>query len=189
MIDVGCTNTDECWECDEELQDICVDYGEECDEDSEDCKVCDEDAESCRTCDWVLKDICVAPANKCGNGVVDEWETCENCSKDFKWDTCQDIWWEIPDNPDNPNPSVPTDDLCGNGVEDNGETCATCPEDLWWCIQNKNCNTCPCEYADIASQLTRWDKLRAKLFDKKRSVFYKYSPIVSIDHLFKDPLY
>ena len=49
----------------------------------------------------------------------------------------------------------------------------------WWNIIVPNCNTCPCEYVDFYADLTKWDMVRAKLWDKWLSVFYRYSnPVV-----------
>ena len=133
--------------------------------------------EDCKTCPKDVKDICIDDGeNKCGNGKIDEWEDCKTCPKDVK-DICID---------DGEN-------KCWNWVVDEWEDCKTCPEDLWdmceeivintintwWNIIVPNCNTCPCEYVDFYADLTKWDMVRAKLWDKWLSVFYRYSnPVV-----------
>ena len=74
------------------------------------------------------------------------------------------------------------------------ENCENCPEDgkdschpdnpdenEWWHIENYNCNSCPCAYVDFSTDLARWDIIRAKLWDKKASVFYKYSNSVAVE--------
>ena len=79
--------------------------------------------------------------------------------------------------PDNPIIII---DLCWNGVPDVWETCDSCPVDFWWCVSSNECNSCPCEYVDFSTNLTRWDTLRAKLRDISRPVFYNYSNSVEV---------
>ena len=80
---------------------------------------------------------------------------------------------------------------CGDGVLWEWEDCDTCPDDCSpenpdntddsWNITNDDCNTCPCEYADFSTSLTKWDTVRAKLRDATLSVFYRYSNSVSVE--------
>ena len=72
--------------------------------------------------------------------------------------------------PDNPVPE---------NNDDNGW------DDDWggWNISNGSCNSCPCEYADFSTDLVKWDSIRAKLWDKSLSAFYRYSNSVAIDSL------
>ena len=81
---------------------------------------------------------------------------------------------------------------CWNWVLDEWETCENCPIDCpepiiddEWKIENDDCNSCPCEYVDFSSDLTRWDTVRAKLWDKKLSVFYRYSNNVDVENFLK----
>jgi len=75
------------------------------------------------------------------------------------------------------------DPLCGNGKIDPGETCETCPEDMETaCIVEQNCTTCPCQFADIEGDVTANDRIRAKLRDASRNVFYKYSSEVFVSN-------
>ena len=55
------------------------------------------------------------------------------------------------------------------------------PEDREWNITNEDCNSCPCEYADFSTDLAKWDTVRAKLWDKKLSAFYKNSNSLSLE--------
>ena len=55
------------------------------------------------------------------------------------------------------------------------------PYNSWWYIENDNCNICPCEYVDFLSDFVQWDTVRAKLWDKKLSIFYRYSNPVAVD--------
>ena len=54
------------------------------------------------------------PESKCGNGIIDDWETCGTCPIDL-WNICDEK----------------TENKCGNGIIDDWETCSTCPIDLW----------------------------------------------------------
>ncbi len=197
---------EDCKNCPTDLKERCIAPDDKCGngiiDEWEDCKNCPTDLkerciapddkcgngiidewEDCNSCPIDLKEICIVPDNKCGNGLVDEWEDCKNCPTDLK-DKCIGDWRDEPGDPDTPTPDVPTPVTCWNWKVDPGETCDNCPEDLGRCIQNKNCYTCPCEYADIATQLTKWDVVRAKLWDKNRAVFYKYSKWISVNNLF-----
>jgi hypothetical protein len=83
-----------------------------------------------------------------------------------------------------PDINIPdtSEQLCWNGEQDPWEDCDNCPEDLWRCVENNNCNTCPCEYVDFSTDLTKWDSIRAKLWDKSKFVFYRYSNTVSVEN-------
>ena len=129
--------------------------------------VIDNDAwEDCKTCPVDLWEKCVAEWEKviiCGNNEIDEWEDCNTCPKDVK------DWCVIPYNPEIEEELIP---------EEVPEI-----EDIKRNIKNENCNTCPCEYADFSTDLTRWDIIRAKLWDKNFPVFYRYSNSVSVESL------
>jgi hypothetical protein len=129
--------------------------------------VIDNDAwEDCKTCPVDLWEKCVAEWEKvimCGNQEIDEWEDCNTCPKDVK------DWCVIPYNPEIEEELIP---------EEVPEI-----EDIKRNIKNENCNTCPCEYADFSTDLTRWDIIRAKLWDKNFPVFYRYSNSVSVESL------
>jgi len=184
---------EDCKNCPNDLKDICIDewYNCKCDECPEklweiciNCK-CDE-------CPEKLWDICIDKwedeNDKCGNGEVDPWETCKTCPKDIE-DGCIDYRksdngcgnWEL-------DSWEECDDWADNGK--NGRCTGDCKlveekqnddsEDKWE-IANENCNSCPCEYVDFSTVLTKWDIIRAKLWDKFRSVFYRYSNAVSVD--------
>ena len=146
----------------------------------EDCDTCPMDAEDCEKCAEDLWNGC-KPEVKCGNGKIDEWETCETCPQDAGvcYKLCGnrqiDEWEECDDGADNGK---------------NGRCTAWCklinnnqnnPEEEGWEIASENCNTCPCEYVDFASDLVKWDSIRAKLWDKPRYVFYKYSNSVWVE--------
>jgi hypothetical protein len=45
----------------------------------------------------------------------------------------------------------------------------------------ENCPACPCEYVDFPVNLTKWDIIRAKLWDKSLFVFYRYSNSVALE--------
>ena len=152
-----------CDECSEKLKDICVtDWDDEC--------KCDE-------CSEKLKDVCVDNGrHECWDGVPDGWETCETCPQDMK-DPCVDY------KPDVDIIIIDKIDPCWNGLPDEWETCGSCPEDMWWCVITTNdCNSCPCEYVDFSTDLTKWDVVRAKLRDRPHFVFYNYSNIVSVEN-------
>ena len=90
--------------------------------------------------------------------MLDPWEDCDTCPQDANCDKC------------------------GNGEKDEWETCDTCPEDFGGCVKSAECNSCPCEYVDFSTDLSKWDTIRAKLWDRQRSVFYNYSNIVAIEN-------
>jgi cysteine-rich repeat protein len=125
--------------------------GNEVIDDGEKCETCPEDVRRCIT--------------RCGNGVVELQEKCDNGEANGKDGRCSINC---------------TPELCPNGVQDPGETCENCPQDMGRCIIEKNCLTCPCQFADIASDLSSNDKVRAKLRDAPRNVFYTYSPDVFV---------
>ena len=175
-------------------------------EDAETCQNCPEDVGQCsdscwngkidewETCENCPQDLwnCIDDwdDNKCWNGKIDEWETCENCPKDLKdicvddgnddkcWNWIQDIWEDCGNCPRD----VADCNKCGNGIIDEWETCKNCPEDVGWCVETNACNSCPCAYADFLNSFTRWDSIRAKLWDKSLSVFYRYSNVVAIEN-------
>ena len=81
---------------------------------------------------------------------------------------------------------------CWDGILWGWENCENCPEDGKdscydpdipddWHIENDNCNMCPCEYVDFSTDLTKWDVLRASLWDETFPVFYKYSNSVAVE--------
>ena len=150
-----------CNECPEKLKDVCVTDGKK--EEDDDCK--------CNECPEKLKDACVTG----GEGWDDKDDcNCDECPEKLK-DAC------IGPNPDIDVPNDP-DDLCGNWRIDPWETCTSCEEDFGWCITTNDCNSCPCEYVDFATNLTRRDTARAKLWDKPRFVFYNYSNSVAVEN-------
>ncbi|MDR2416019.1 MAG: hypothetical protein LBD75_05440 [Candidatus Peribacteria bacterium] len=136
----------------------------------------------------------------CGNGTADPGETCENCPQDLTSTTTPTLLTcsttcgngeidsslgEECDNgalngKDGLCSSICKLETCGNGIPDLGETCQTCPQDLDRCIIEQNCNTCPCQYADFASDLRENDQIRAKLRDQGRKIFYRFSPVVAV---------
>ena len=183
-----------CINCAKDLQDLCVDDWKDkcgngkkdvwetcqnCPQDLKDCELCGnwikDKWENCTNCSKDMKDPCVDDwKDKCGNGKEDEWETCQNCSKDLGKRCIE--FENLPDVTNN------EDDLCWNWKQDEWEDCNSCPEDLWWCVENNNCNTCPCEYADFSTDLTRWDTIRAKFWDKQKFAFYRYSNSVAVEN-------
>ena len=165
-----------CDTCPEKLKNICVTDWD--DWSNVNCK--------CDKCPEKLKNICIIDWNK-------RWICkCDTCPEKLKniciinWDDTWGTWWN------------------------NDCKCNTCPEKLkkicmgsittgdlktllildeppvsgnndWWHIENDNCNICPCEYVDFSTDFTKWDIIRAKLWDKKLSVFYKYSNSVVLE--------
>ena len=174
-----------CENCSEDLKDICLSDGkdkckcEECSEKLKDICITDgKDKCKCEECSEKLKDICLVDTwntlwwteELCPNGRKDPWENCENCPEDLK-DSCvkpgssdDSTWWDNKD--DTNNGDVDKDDWNKDGK---------------WEIENNDCNICPCEYVDFSTNLTRWDTVRAKLWDKALSVFYRYSNTVSVE--------
>ena len=150
-----------CPECSENLKDICVDKTKE------DCK--------CSECSEDLRDICVdkwtesewSDEENCPNGNVDSWENCQTCPADVK-DGCVD---------DRLAPGWNWRNSQNDELEDIDDK----DEDKDRKIQNNDCNACPCEYVDFSAILTRWDTVRAKLWDKSLSVFYRYSNTISVE--------
>ena len=141
-----------------------------------------EDWETCDNCPEDVKDLCIKEWDKkkdptCPNGIQEDRETCDNCPEDVK-DLC------INENPDLDIPIIP-EKLCWNGEIDEWETCDTCPEDYWGCAKGGECNSCPCEYVDFAANLTRWDTIRAKLWDLPHMVFYNYSNSLAVENYLK----
>jgi len=68
----------------------------------------------------------------CGNGEVDEWETCLNCPWDA-WECCGN--WIL--DPRETCETCPVDGwtcgFCGNGLIDEWENCQNCSVDVWPC--------------------------------------------------------
>ena len=111
----------------------------------------------CDECPEELKDICITkgdPEGKCGDGNLDVWEECDNWENNGKDWKC-------------------TEECTIDWGEDWGK------EDPWN-IEN-DCNSCPCEYADFGADLTKWDTVRAKLWDKSLFVFYRYSNSAAVE--------
>ena len=104
---------------------------------------------------------CIAQKSICWDFVVWDDEYCFNCPEDLK-DICVD----------NGDDGVIPDDETDDTEE---------PEDREWNITNEDCNSCPCEYADFSTDLAKWDTVRAKLWDKKLSAFYKNSNSLSLE--------
>ncbi|MDR0606930.1 MAG: hypothetical protein LBG52_00935 [Candidatus Peribacteria bacterium] len=104
----------------------------------------------------------------CGNGSVDLGEECDDGPLNGKNGHCSTICKL---------------ETCGNGVVDLGETCEHCPQDVQWCIIEQNCNICPCPYADFASDLISKDRIRVKLRDSSRKVFYRFSPEIQLSNI------
>ena len=131
-----------------------------------------EEWEDCTNCPEDATDLCIAQGwqdeTLCWNGHVDGWEECDNWKKNWK------DWCGI-------DCKYLSDNKCWNGEVDSWETPQECPQDFGWTIVNENCNSCPCEYADLKNALTKWDVVRAKLWDHKLAVFYRYSNNVSVD--------
>ena len=135
--------------------------------------------ENCKTCSKDVKDLCIDDGGVlCWDGIIQQWEDCENCPIDVK-DPCV----------------TNVERFCWDWIIQTREDCENCPEDVWnctpdnpvipynsgWHIENNNCNVCPCEYVDFLSDFVQGDTVRAKLWDKKLSVFYRYSNPVAVD--------
>ena len=114
-----------------------------------------------------MKDICITirTGAVCLNGIAEKWENCRNCPEDLK-DVCVKPYI-IPD-PD-VLPIIPVIPV-------------VTPEVEVWHVENDNCNSCPCEYVDFSTDLTKWDVVRAKLWDKNLSAFYGYSNSLAIEN-------
>ena len=139
--------------------------------------------EKCYNCSLDLRDICVTDWDysedencKCGECpeklksiCIDDWEDddeenckCGECPEKLKERCIKPDDVDIPDiiqSPDEPQIS----------------------EDDWWYVENDNCSACPCEYVDFSTELTKWDTVRAKLWDKSLSVFYRYSNSTALE--------
>ena len=156
-----------------------VDSTEDCPECSKDLKhACVVDYCKCNECSEKLKDACVAPyvpipdVLKC---------KCDECPKKLK-DACimPDViipkckCSECPEQAICVGPYFPPDRVIVPEDTDSDL-------DDTWHVENNNCNTCPCEYVDFSTELTKWDTIRAKLWDKALFVFYRYSNSVAIE--------
>ena len=156
-------DSESCPECSKDLKDICIVDGCKCEECSEKLKdscvapyVPDPDISECKCeeCPEKLKDSCVKPVIP-----VPECK-CEECPE---WSVCV-------------GPYFPPDDIINPDIPSDTE-----PEDDTWHVESNDCNTCPCEYVDFSTELTKWDTVRAKLWDKALFVFYRYSNSVAIE--------
>ena len=148
--------------------------------------------EDCNTCPDDLGELCIDDwdDNKCWNGQIDDGETCENCPKDVKdgcvddwddnkcWNWIQDLWEDCGNCPWD----VSECNKCWNGQIDEWEDCNTCPEDAGWCINTAECNSCPCNYSDFSNAFSKWDSVRAMLWDKSEKVFYRFSNVVAVEN-------
>ena len=117
----------------------------------------------------------VCPCVDLDNCPEDLKEKCDiEDEEDCDCSTCPEKLWEAclgRPAPDVPEPNG--DDW--NGWDDwDGD---------WWDVSNGSCNSCPCEYADFSADLVKWDSIRAKLWDKSLSAFYRYSNSVAVDSL------
>ena len=113
---------------------------------------------------------------------TDDWDisiATRDSDKDWvpdNMDACVDVPWNSDDGcPVFNDQYCWSYSLCGNGIIEEWEDCHNCPEDVWWCLDITECNSCPCEYADFDAAIIKWDIVRAKLWDKTLSAFYKYS--------------
>lgn len=61
----------------------------------------------------------------------------------------------------------------GQDINCNQENIATTYDDI--IITPKECNQCPCQFTDFASDLTNNDQIRAILRDNKKTIQYKFS--------------
>ena len=178
---------EDCQTCPEDLKDVCITGWEKQCWDGEIDKW-----EDCKTCPEDIGTPCIDDGKKkCWNKIIDEWEDCKTCPEDIGTPCIDD-----------------GKKKCWNKIIDEWEDCKTCPEDLkekciepatlnepeviWpvvpkvtivdlWHVENDNCNSCPCEYVDFFSDFMKWDNVRAKLWDKKLSVFYRYSNSVPVE--------
>ncbi|MDR2190688.1 MAG: hypothetical protein LBP53_05945 [Candidatus Peribacteria bacterium] len=76
---------------------------------------------------------------------------------------------------------------CDNGELNgkDGSCSTTCKQEespCERCIVEQNCNSCPCQYADFASDIRGDDKIRAKFRDKTRSIWYRFSPEILVNN-------
>ena len=166
-----------CGTCPDDVKNPCIDDGEgECQ-----CDECPDKLWS--LCDgWRTGNDC--QCDECPDklwSLCDGWWTdndcqCDECP-DKLWSLCDGWWWD-----DGYEEEDWDEGICWNGKKDEWETCDNCPGDMWWCIKNDNCNSCPCEYSDYMSDLTRGDIIRAKLWDKNEMAFYNYSNVVDLEN-------
>jgi hypothetical protein len=101
------------------------------------------------------------PEDRDGDGILDDRDACE----------------DIPENM--------------NGIEDKDG----CPELPKSCKPGSKCSgkapactTCPCPWADFASELWKGDRVRAVLMDEAGQVIYRYSPAEVIDVTIPDKM-
>lgn len=82
--------------------------------------------------------------------------------------------WEDASIIDTPVPAWPD---CGNDIQDEGETCLNCPQDIESClfITTSPCLQCPCPFAEIDTNLTNNDIVKAILRDKQKKYPRGYS--------------
>jgi len=119
------------------------------------------------------------------------WWDIDNCpfteNKEQKDSNKNWIW----DNCENKNKEYDTD---GDGIPDDKDSCPNIPENINWIEdkdgcpevgtppeQNifmvKNCNTCPCQFADYAWPFVPWSIIKAVLVDPTNpNIFYNISP-------------
>ena len=168
----------DCSECPEKLKYRCVtdwdDWGdEECD-----CNECPEKLKYRCVTDWDDDEDCGCDecSEKLKYKCVDDWSDgdddedcdCDECPEKLKEKCIKPYVPETPkfiNNPEEPENSDDNDD---------------------WYVENNNCNTCPCEYVDFSTDLTKWDTVRAKLWDKSLSVFYRYSNSTAVESFLGD---
>ena len=197
--DLSIWSDEKCNNCSLDLKDICItdwnDWGddEDCDcgecpeklkyrcvtdwDDDEDCG-CDECPEKLKyrcVTDWDDDEDCGCDEcpEKLKYKCVDDWDDDEDCG----CDECPEKLKEKCIKPHNPEtPRIIKDPEEPENPDDNIE----------WHVENNNCNTCPCEYVDFSTDLTKWDTVRAKLWDKSLSVFYRYSNSTAVESFLGD---
>ena len=175
---------EKCNICSTDLKDICVTDWDADDDEWEDDPNC-----KCDKCSKTLKSICVTDWNNNDEDEEDDDENCdcdtcpeklkkrciddgENDDENCKCDKCSEKLKSACVSPVVTESSKDSSVLNEPPVSD---------DDKWWHVENDNCNTCPCEYVDFSTDLTKWDVVRAKLWDKKLWAFYRYSNSVAID--------
>ena len=180
-------DNEKCDNCQKDLKDICIDDWKDWDDEDDRDEKCD-----CSSCPEKRKDICVDDWDD-----EDDWDEkcdCSSCPEKRK-DICIDRWDYDNDDGDDDNEDCKCDECpeklkescIGDPTpiieDDNPDDWGDDEENNWWSVTNDSCNSCPCEYADFATDLVKWDSIRAKLWDKSLSAFYRYSNSVAIDSL------